>query len=81
MYISSADFMGRNLDNRVEITCPIYDKEIKKEILDTFEICWSDTEKARVISEKNDNAYRKSNGGPKIRSQFELYNYYLNKLK
>tara|TARA_R110002124_G_scaffold254044_3_gene419504 strand:- start:4451 stop:6541 length:2091 start_codon:yes stop_codon:yes gene_type:complete len=81
VYISSADFMGRNLDNRVEITCPIYDKEIKKEILDTFEICWSDTEKARVISEKNDNAYRKSNGGPKIRSQFELYNYYLNKLK
>ena len=81
VYISSADFMGRNLDNRVEITCPIYDKEIKKEILETFEICWSDNVKARVISDKNDNAYRKTNGQLRVRSQFELYNYYLNKLK
>ncbi len=80
VYISSADFMGRNLDNRVEITCPIYDESIKKEILENFEIGWSDNVKARVISIKNDNAYRKNNNPP-VRSQFKMYDYYLNKLE
>ncbi len=80
IYISSADFMGRNLDNRVEITCPIYDKDIKKEILENFEIGWSDNVKARVFSNKKDNAYRK-NSKPPVRSQFMMYDYYLNKLE
>lgn len=80
IYISSADFMGRNLDNRVEISCPIYDEEIKKEILDTFEICWSDNVKARLVSKRADNAYRK-NDKEKIRSQFKTYDYYLQKTK
>ncbi|MAP55972.1 polyphosphate kinase 1 [Altibacter sp.] len=80
VYISSADFMGRNLDNRVEITCPIYDEGIRAELLDTFEICWSDNVKARIISAKQDNAYRKPNNGA-VRSQFKLYEYYQNKLK
>lgn len=80
IYISSADFMGRNLDNRVEISCPIYDEDIKKEILENFEIGWSDNVKARVFSIKNDNAYLK-NDKPPIRSQFMMYNYYLNKLE
>lgn len=80
IYISSADFMSRNLDNRVEITCPIYDEELKKEVLENFEIGWSDNVKARVFSEKNDNAYRKNNNTP-IRSQFEMYDYYLKKLE
>ncbi len=80
VYISSADFMGRNLDNRVEISCPIYDEDIKAEILENFEIGWSDNVKARVISIKNDNAYLK-NKKPAIRSQFKMYEYYLNKLE
>ncbi|RDK85317.1 polyphosphate kinase 1 [Marinirhabdus gelatinilytica] len=80
MYISSADFMGRNLDNRVEISCPIYDEDIKAEINDTFSICWNDNVKARVITEKQDNAYRK-NKKEKIRSQFKTYEYYQQKLK
>lgn len=80
MYISSADFMGRNLDNRVEISCPIYDEDIKAEINDTFSICWNDNVKARVISKKQDNAYRK-NKKEKIRSQFKTYEYYQQKLK
>ncbi|MEZ4857757.1 MAG: polyphosphate kinase 1 [Flavobacteriaceae bacterium] len=78
-YISSADFMARNLDSRVEITCPIYDLDIQKELLETFEICWNDNVKARVFSEKQDNIYRVNNK-PKQRSQIELYNYYLQKL-
>lgn len=80
MYISSADFMGRNLDNRVEISCPIYDEDIKVEINDTFSICWNDNVKARVISIKQDNAYRK-NKKEKVRSQFKTYEYYQQKLK
>jgi polyphosphate kinase len=80
VYISSADFMGRNLDNRVELTCPIYDPDIKQEILEMFEIGWSDNVKARIINIKNDNAYRR-NDKPKVRSQFEMYDYYLEKLQ
>lgn len=78
-YISSADLMGRNLDTRVEITCPIYDKGIQQELLDTFEICWNDNVKARVISESQDNSYVKNNK-PQLRSQLALYDYYLQKL-
>lgn len=79
-YISSADFMNRNLDNRVEISCPIYDEEIQNELLDTFEISWNDNVKARVISEAQDNQYVR-NRKPQLRSQFALYEYYKNKLK
>ena len=79
VYISSADFMRRNLDTRVEISCPIYDPQIKEEILETFDICWSDNVKARRVSEKQDNLYRK-NKNPKVRSQFAIYQYYKNKL-
>ncbi|PVW13790.1 polyphosphate kinase 1 [Marixanthomonas spongiae] len=80
IYISSADFMGRNLDNRVEITCPIYDEDIKQELIDTFEISWKDNIKARIISGKALNKYRKSDEEP-FRSQFKLYEYYQQKLK
>ncbi|MEO9660981.1 MAG: polyphosphate kinase 1 [Maribacter dokdonensis] len=78
MYISSADWMTRNLDYRVEVGCPIYDEDIKKELMDTFDICWKDNMKARVFNEKQDNAYRKSSI-PKIRSQFATYDYYAKK--
>ncbi|MGB3151024.1 MAG: polyphosphate kinase 1 [Maribacter sp.] len=80
IYISSADWMTRNLDYRVEVGCPIYDEDIKKELMDTFKICWNDNMKARIFTEKQDNAYRKSKG-PKSRSQFATYDYYNNKLK
>ncbi|MDT0608508.1 polyphosphate kinase 1 [Croceitalea rosinachiae] len=78
IYISSADWMTRNLDYRVEVGCPIYNDEIKQEILDTFEISWNDNIKARVFSAKHDNAY-KDDSLPKSRSQFALYDYYLKK--
>ncbi len=79
IYISSADWMTRNLDNRVEVGCPIYDHDIKQELLDTFEISWNDTVKARILNEAQDNEYRKSTNG-EVRSQFAMYDYYLKKL-
>jgi len=78
-FISSADIMGRNLDTRVEISCPIYDREIQQELQDTFDISWQDNVKARLISATQDNAYVRE-GGPTIRSQFAIYEYYQNQL-
>src|SRR6056297_811611 len=80
VYISSADFITRNLENRVEEGCPIYDADIKQELLDTFEISWADNVKARLFNAKQDNAYRKNNK-EKVRSQFAMYDYYVNKLE
>jgi polyphosphate kinase len=81
VFISSADFMTRNLDGRVEVTCPIYDTDIKKELIDNFEIGWKGNVKARFHSEKLDNKYRiRKNGEAVFRAQIETYNYYKNKL-
>lgn len=80
VFISSADWMTRNIDNRVEVTCPILDDDIKQELINIFEICWSDNVKARLINTKDLNKY-KTNNLPKIRSQFETYAYYLKKNK
>ena len=80
VFISSADWMTRNLDHRVEVGCPIYDPEIKQELIDTFEISWKDNVKARVFNAKQNNEYRK-NDEPLFRSQFEMYDYYLRKLE
>ena len=60
LYISSADWMTRNIENRVEVSCPIYDEDIKKEIIDTFNISWCDNVKARILSDSQENEYRKN---------------------
>ncbi len=81
VFISSADFMTRNLDGRVEVTCPIYDLEIKKQIIDTFTIGWGGNVKARFHSDKFDNKYRiRKEGEPVFRAQHETYNYYRDRL-
>ena len=81
VYISSADFMTRNLDGRVEVTCPIYDEDIKYELIDSFNVGWKGNVKARFQSEKMDNKYRvRSEKEPIFRAQLESYNFYLSKL-
>ncbi|MGR7814101.1 polyphosphate kinase 1 [Lacinutrix undariae] len=79
VFISSADWMTRNIENRVEVTCPIYDEGIKQELLDIFDICWNDNVKSRILNEIQDNQYKR-NDLPKVRAQFETYDYYLNKI-
>lgn len=78
VFISSADWMTRNMDQRVEITCPIYDPDIREELIETFDISWKDNVKARLLTAEQCNTYR-NNEQNKIRSQFALYDYYLEK--
>lgn len=80
VFISSADFMSRNLDGRVEVTCPIYEEEIKNELIETFHISWKANIKARIHSETLENKYKKNKGEKPYRAQLEMYNYYRNKL-
>ena len=80
-YISSADWMTRNLDRRIEVACPVYDKDIQKELKDLIDIQLKDNVKARIIDSEQENEYIRSEEGEKLRSQVELYKYYQQKLK
>ena len=76
-YISSADWMTRNLDNRVEVTCPILDVNIKNEINDIFNMYWSDNSKSRFINNKVSNNYKTNLEKTRsLNAQNEIYNYY-----
>ena len=75
VYISSADLMTRNLDNRVEVACPIYQKDLKKQILDTIKISLNDNVKSRLINLNKQNEFVE-NKNKKIRSQWDTYDYF-----
>ncbi len=77
-FISSADWMVRNIDHRVEVACPIYDKELQQELKDILEIQLRDNVKARILDNDLSNEYV-SDDGAKVRSQIEIYNYLLHK--
>ena len=72
--------MTRNIDGRVEVSCPIYDEDIKQELIDIFDIGWKGNVKARYHSNKLDNKYRESGDNPVFRAQLETYKYHQNKL-
>ena len=80
IFISSSDWMTRNLDNRVEVSCPIYDKEIQQELVDTFELSWNDNVKSRWVNSDKKPVYR-TNGAATLRSQEATYAYYKNKIE
>ncbi|MBT8195109.1 MAG: polyphosphate kinase 1 [Bacteroidia bacterium] len=75
-YISSADWMQRNLDHRSEVAVPIYDTLLKAELKEFLEIQWSDNTKARTLISPQDNKYRRTKTKENINSQNKLYRYY-----
>lgn len=75
VFISSADIMTRNIDHRVEATCPIHDDAAKQMILDILELQWKDNQKARIIDSEQINRYVKRGNRKKLRSQVEIYKY------
>ncbi|MEY4660556.1 MAG: polyphosphate kinase 1, partial [Bacteroidota bacterium] len=79
VYISSADWMVRNLDHRVEAACPVMDPDLKKELQDIMDIQLADNVKARILDEDFHNNYVNSQGSKKVRSQQEIYAYLLKK--
>jgi polyphosphate kinase len=80
IYISSADWMTRNLDHRVEATCPVLDERLKEELQDIIRIQLQDNIKARVLDNALSNRYVQHEHQPAIRSQVEIYNYLHNKI-
>ncbi|QNL48451.1 polyphosphate kinase 1 [Olivibacter sp. SDN3] len=80
VYLSSADWMTRNIDRRLEVSFPILDNSIKKEIRDIIDIQLNDNTKARVINATNDNKYVKRElGKSSRRAQHDTYYYLKNK--
>jgi polyphosphate kinase len=80
-FISSADWMVRNLDRRIEVTCPIYDSSLKKEIDDVLTIQFSDNTKARMLMPDGKYIVDKADKKKDIRSQYVLHEYYKKKSK
>lgn len=80
-YIGSADWMSRNLDHRIEVTTPIWDKTIQKEMWDMLQIQLMDNCKARISGESFVNQYRQTGQEEKTRSQLDTAEYFSNKLK
>lgn len=74
IYISSADWMVRNLDHRIEAAAPILNKEIKNEILEIYKIQLADNVKARILDHELSNQYA-TNQKKKTRSQVQIYHY------
>ncbi|WP_070138040.1 polyphosphate kinase 1 [Crocinitomix algicola] len=80
-FISSADWMTRNIDRRIEATVPIYDENIKKDLQFMLDAYFLDNQKARVIDESQSNKNVKSQLTKKYNAQTEIYNYFQSKLK
>jgi polyphosphate kinase len=76
IYLSSADWMERNLHRRIETIFPIYAEHIRTQILDIIKIQLSDNVKSRIIDVKNNNMYKRDTTDLAFRSQIETY-YYL----
>ncbi|EJV0370955.1 polyphosphate kinase 1 [Vibrio vulnificus] len=78
VFISSADWMERNIDNRIEVMSPVRDARIKQRIIDILSIQFTDTVKARRIDKEMSNNYVERGNRKKIRSQIAIYDYLKN---
>ncbi|MEO7264745.1 MAG: polyphosphate kinase 1 [Ferruginibacter sp.] len=81
VFISSADWMLRNIDHRLEAACPILEPAIKKQIIDIINIQLRDNVKARILDNDLQNHYVNPRNKAKVRSQVETYQYLFKKIK
>ncbi|MBP6826451.1 MAG: polyphosphate kinase 1, partial [Saprospiraceae bacterium] len=79
IFLSSADWMERNLSFRIETTFPVYDPDLKAEIKDLLDLQLNDNVKARIIDKADQNEYRRANTDIPVRTQLETYFYYKRK--
>ncbi|CAM3506949.1 polyphosphate kinase 1 [Paraphotobacterium marinum] len=75
VFISSADWMSRNIDNRIEVGCPVRSSELKEKIIRILNIQLQDKVKARIVDENMTNTYIPRGNKKKLRSQIEIYKY------
>jgi polyphosphate kinase len=75
VFISSADWMTRNMDFRIEVGCPIYDPDLKNKVLSILNLQFQDTLKARIIDQHQTNQYVSRGNRKNLRSQIETYRY------
>jgi polyphosphate kinase len=81
VFISSADWMVRNLDHRVEAAIPILQPELAKELKEIIQIQLKDNVKARILDPQLANNYVSSKGKRPIRSQVEIYKFLTRKIQ
>lgn len=80
VYISSADWMVRNLDHRIEAACPVYDPEIGEELQEMLRIQLAENVKGRILDDEQSNRYVvPAEGEPEVRSQVAICQYLRNK--
>ncbi|MEZ8968460.1 polyphosphate kinase 1 [Vibrio breoganii] len=75
VFISSADWMTRNIEHRIEVAAPINDNKLKQRIIDIMELQFTDTVKARWIDKEMSNSYVARGNRRKFRSQIATYEY------
>jgi polyphosphate kinase len=79
-YLSSADWMERNFDHRIEVACPVFDRELQRELMTLLQIQLRDNTKARHIHPTRSNQYVKGNLNLKLNSQLETYKFFKDKV-
>ena len=81
-FISSADWMTRNIDQRIEVTVPVFDKALRKQIDRFLSLQLGDNTKARVVDkdQKNHYATGASDGERAVNAQEAMYEYYLDQV-
>ncbi len=80
-FISSADWMTRNLDHRSEVAVPIYDSAIQKQLKNIMDTLWADNTKARMLGSTQNNEYRKTDEKVKVRAQEKMVQVLKSRIK
>lgn len=79
-FIGSADWMPRNLDNRIEVVTPVYDPEIKHDLRMVVDFGLRDNVQGRIVDGTGSNTMYKPENEPPFRSQEKLYEFYKEQL-